>query len=144
MCLRFPITIPTLCMIISILSGINSFETLTIYTRETLSDTTVNRINAYQDITSATKNMELTINGFQNVFDIPDLSGFGLELTVVSRRSRHVGFCLLKKGGKNPLTTAIGEKFKLDFWKVDCDVIDSLSTLQLSNLILMKKEEGSL
>lgn len=117
-------------------------ETLTIYTRESLSDIVLARINPYQNINAATSNLEVTVNGFQNVFDIEDVGAYDFEFQVTRRKARHIGFCLLKKGGKNPLTTPIGEKVKLDYWKVDCETIDAKSTLQLSDTVFMKKPEG--
>ena len=118
-------------------------ETLTIYTRDSLSDTVLARINPCQNINAATSSLEVAIGGFQNVFDIEDLGAYDFEFQVTRRKARHIGFCLLKKGDKNPLTTPVGEKFKLDFWKVDCDVIDAKATLQLSDTVFMKKPEGS-
>ncbi len=132
-------------LLLVLLAGLAAaLETLTVYTRESLSDTVLARISPYQNINAATSNLEVAINGFQNVFDIDDLAAYDFEFQVTRRRARHIGFCLLKKGEKNPLTTPIGEKVKLDFWKVDCEAIDAKSTLQLSDVVFMKKPEGNL
>lgn len=113
-----------------------------LYTRDTISDTVLNNVfNTNAVITSASPDFSVTLSGFQNVIDLADIGSVTLEITVTSRTSRFLLFCLWAKNKTDPRLSPIGEK-GTDTFKITCNVANETATLELTNRMLITKPDG--
>lgn len=134
-----------IALIVMLLIAFVSSENFEIYTRNQIPDSTLGNIvvASSNPIRTGAKQLVLNLPAFQTVFDVQDTAAVEIDLTITSRRSRHILFCLVKKSAApNPTTSVASNRPTPDRWGTSCDVADLPSTLLLTNRQWLKKPQG--
>lgn len=117
-------------------------DLLRMYTRDALREEITNKTyNTGLNLTLGTANLPVTLQGFQNVIELVDIGSVDLDITVKSRKSRFIAFCLWSKNRTDPRSNPIGTR-KSDSWEVDCNRANQTSTLEMTNRVLIQKPDG--
>lgn len=122
-------------------------EAVEIYTRTSIPDTALTNVAflAGSPITPGAKQLTLTLTAFQTVFSVNELGPVEIDLTITSRRSRHILFCLVNKTATpNPSTAPASSRSAADRWQTNCEITDVASTMLLVNRQWLKKPAGDL
>ena len=115
-----------------------------LYTRDPMQDAVYNNTyNTKATVTAFTENLQVTLNGFQNVISLADLGSVTLDINVTTRTSRFVVFCIWPKNRIDPIFSPIGDKGP-DYFKVSCTAANHTASLELTNRLMITKPDGLL
>jgi hypothetical protein len=116
-----------------------------LYTRIQVPDTTLSQIELLKgsSIFPGAKQQSITLTTFQNVIDVKEQGVVEIDITILSRRSRHILFCLLSKNSiPNPSISVSSGRPAPDKWSTNCDISDVPSVLLLTKRQWLKKPQG--
>ena len=112
------------------------------YTRDTVREVvTKNIFDTGVNLKNGDNDVPVTLEGFQNVINLTDIGSVALDITVRTRNTRFLAFCLWSGHRIDPRINTTGT-VKSDAWDVDCDVANQTEVLEMTGRSLLRKPDG--